>query len=473
MQRSAFSGVRLAVCAVVLLTNAAAQTATTNTSLYSSTTYLNSSQVYDVTGLTSGNQKFAVLCRGVNGLDIVNVTSPTTVVVAHLDPLPISTQIQDAAVGGNVLYVVQASGAIRPFDITNPAAPIALPTFGGSAENCFYDNGHLYVARGIFGGGGSFEIWNVAATPPALVFTYDNGAAFLCKDVTVGDGRAYVMNQVSTTNFSTLIFDVGQPSAAVQIGVIPGGGQSGAVFTPTGGAARILVCTTPGNSGVYQAWDVTAFATPVLLSAYQSATSTAARNVRVAGGRYAVIANYLDGLRIIDLANPADAVLVGTYDPFPTNVGLPVASGFYGVYAESGSRIYCSETVTQSGVSQGVYVVDFTPPSPLNLTLTTTGAGDFTLSVAGGPPGSNLFNLVSYQVIQPFGTGSVVGLGSDALQFFYSFQFPPFLDVFNPSGGYFLYLPPGSLFAGLELQFRALAYNPLNFQLSNLGGIRF
>ncbi len=474
MKHSVPTRVRALLLSLLCASPVLSQATTINTSLVSATTFAGATQIYDVVGLNVGTQFYAGVCRGLNGFDLINVTSPTTVVVASIPSTTPSAQIQDAAVGGNVIYMAQAAGVFQRWDFSAPAAPLNLGNFGAASENCFYDNGFLYVARGIYGGGGAFEIWNVTASPPALVFTYDNGANFLCRDVTVKNGRAYAFNQVSTTNFSTLIFDVSTPAAAILLGTVAGGGQAGAVYSPPGNQSTILACTTPIGAGIAQFWDVTYPAGPSIVGSYQSSSTTGARNIRIAGGRYAGVANFTDGLRIIDLANPAAPTVAGIYDPFPTNVGLPVSSGFYGVYPQSATRYYCTETVTQQGVLQGVYVVDFTPSaSPFSLSLSTTGMGDLTMIVSGGIPGTPLFNLVSSTYSQPFGTGNVVGLGPDALNVFYNFNFPPFQDVVDATGGYTLIVPPGSIPPLFVVQFRSLQYGATTFDLTPIGSVIF
>lgn len=474
MNHSVSTRVRSVVLYLCCALPAFAQATTINTSLVSSTSFTGTTQIFDVVGLKVGTQHFAGVCRGLNGFDLVNVTSPTTIVVASILSSPSTAQIQDAAVGGNVIYMTQAAGSIQRWDFTSAAAPINLGNFGSASENCFYDNGFLFVARGIYGGGGAFEIWDVAASPPVMVFTYDTGSNFLCRDVTVKNGRAYAFNQVNTTNFSTLIFDVSTPAAAILLGSIPGGGQAGAVYSPPGNQSTILACTTPIGAGIAQFWDVTYPSGASIVGSYQSSSTTGARNIRIGGERYAAVANYTDGLRIVDLANPATPSVAGIYDPFPTNVGLPVSSGFYGVYPQSATRYYCTETVTQQGVLQGIYVVDFTPASPpFSLSLTTTGVGDLAMTVSGGVPGTPLFNLVSGAFAQPFGTGSVVGLGSDALNVFYSFNFPPFQDVLDSNGGYTLNLPPGTISPLFVVQFRSLQYGATTFELTPLGSVIF
>ena len=99
--------------------------------------------------------------------------------------------------------------------------------------------------------------------------------------------------------------------------------------------------------------------------------------------------------------------------------------------------------------------------------------GDLTMNVSGGVPGTPLYNLVSGDYAQPFGTGSVVGLGADALNVFYNFNFPPFQDVLDANGNYTLLVPPGTLPPLFVIQFRSLQYGATTFELTPLGSVIF
>ncbi|HYC76570.1 MAG TPA: hypothetical protein VEI02_02980 [Planctomycetota bacterium] len=464
---------RAAVTAALCACGVAAQAPNTlNTTFRASLPLTSGNLVTDVTGFTFGTQKLAVVCRGTSGAEIVNATGTTLISVAHLNPSPATASIHDAVVDGNVLYLAQQGGSILRFDVTAPATPLVLSSFGGGTENLFLDGNILFAARGSSGGGGALEIWQLNGTAaPTLLQSYDPGASFLCRDVTVKDGRAYAFNQITTTNYSTEILDVSMPTTPpTWLGTVAGGGQSGCIYTPPGGFARILVCCTPGSAGFVQTWDVTYFAAPVFLAQFQTTTVTASRNVRMAGTRYAFVANYLDGLQIVDLANPSEPTLAGFYDMFPSNIGLPATAGAYDVHPESEGRLYVTTTVTQSGVSQGLHVVDFTPPAPYRLTMTPDGLGGLTIIQTGSTPGTPLFNVVSSLTLGPFGKGPILGMGFDALAIFYAYTMPPFQTTTDAGGGFFFQLPPGSL-PGYSFDLRAVAYDVTSFQVSELGRV--
>lgn len=453
--------------------SASAQTSAVNTSLFSSLNLSSSNQVYDVTGFAIGSSQFAVVCRGTSGADIVSTSTAPIVTIAHINPTPSNANVVDAAVWNGVLYLAQSGGTIQRYDVSAPSVPVALTAFGGATENIFVTNGLLYAARGSFGGGGALEIWNISGATPTLASTYDNGSLFLCRDVTAKGNRAFAFNQITSSNYNTVMFDVTNPASPVVLTTIVGGGQSGVAYHPPGDDVLLLACCTPGNSGILQVFDVTGTGTPPLLGSFQSATNTAARNVRMLDTRYAAVAYYLDGLRIIDLGLPSQPIVAGIYDPYPTNIGLPATQGFYGVYAESPTRIYATNTVTQVGVLQGLSVIDFTTPTPFFLTLTGAGTGGMTMNLKGAPPNTLIINGISAPVVGGFGTGPVIGLGVDALFIFYSWTWPPFRDVTNAAGEYNVVVPPGSLPPGYELAIRSLLYGATTFEFSQLGQIKF
>ena len=106
------------------------------------------------------------------------------------------------------------------------------------------------------------------------------------------------------------------------------------------------------------------------------------------------------------------------------------------------------------------------------LSLTTTGAGDGTLTVTRALPGAELFIPFSLDTTITYGSGPVVGLGLDALNLlFLPLPSPPVHVLASGSGQYTFMVPPGSMPSGLGLDMRALEVTHSPFAL-RMSGIR-
>ena len=120
--------------------------------------------------------------------------------------------------------------------------------------------------------------------------------------------------------------------------------------------------------------------------------------------------------------------------------------------------------------SQGLYIVDFTPPERIDIDVYTTTGSDFGYDVSGLDPFATVWLAASNDTSMPFGTGPFLGLGGDALQFI-QLPFEPFVAQADANGEYSFYfpgpLPPGSTDL-VAVSFKASAGT---FMLSNLASI--
>lgn len=108
-------------------------------------------------------------------------------------------------------------------------------------------------------------------------------------------------------------------------------------------------------------------------------------------------------------------------------------------------------------------------------TISTTGAGDVSISVQNTAPGSELWITFSTQIATQPGCGPVLGLGSDAL---FPLLLPlgtvPFHVTTNASGAFSFAAPPGSIGPGFSIDVRALARSPANtWQISAIRRVTF
>ncbi|MEZ6195279.1 MAG: hypothetical protein R3F20_06090 [Planctomycetota bacterium] len=101
----------------------------------------------------------------------------------------------------------------------------------------------------------------------------------------------------------------------------------------------------------------------------------------------------------------------------------------------------------------------------LELRLGTLGGGDLVLGTIGAPPFATLFHLATPLVTTPTGTGPFLGLAADVTLFDQLFSpqgAEPFHVLAGPAGTYAFTLPPGSIPAGLSLDYLAIAWDVPN-----------
>ena len=98
-------------------------------------------------------------------------------------------------------------------------------------------------------------------------------------------------------------------------------------------------------------WDVTDLDDPVLLTEFFGTTSASDHNLYVRG-RYMYQSNYVSGLRIIDVADPANPVEVGYFDTVPYGENVP---GFAGTW--SNYPYFKSGAIVVTSMREGLFVL--------------------------------------------------------------------------------------------------------------------
>jgi hypothetical protein len=100
--------------------------------------------------------------------------------------------------------------------------------------------------------------------------------------------------------------------------------------------------------------DVTDVAKPQIVATFKSREGISIHNLRVVDG-LAFIAYYVDGLRIVDLRDPANPREIGHYDTVGPQGENGIFEGAWGVHLDSG-RVYISDR------NSGIYAFRFTGP---------------------------------------------------------------------------------------------------------------
>lgn len=452
----------LTVLSVSLAATASAQAPIIlNTTLSAFVPMSGSPWIADIWGYVDGaGNEYALVCRGNSGFSIYNVTNGAA--PFHVKTISATgSDLKDVKVWQNYAYLTQQSGNVLIVNLTNPAtAYVAGQISVPGGHNIFIADGYLYTCRsGVSPNGtGIYSLAN--PTNPTLLAMFDP-AGFNCHDAYVEGNTAYLFDISSGI---TRIVDVTNKSNPVQIGQAPTGNHSGWVYTPPGSSAKILFACDERSGGHCNTYDVTNPAAPVHLGSYNPYPAGSVHNP-VIRGRYCYIAYYLEGLRIVDLANPKSLQEVGIYDTHPNNGG-GLYDGAWGVYPLTENKVILTEMFG----NQGFYVINFTPPTRISMDVSTTGTGDISLTVSDLSPLTAVYTAASVNTTNAFSTGPFLGLQSDAL-FSVQIGAQPFQALSDASGNYQFTasgIPPG-----LSADFVSLSMKGGSFQLSPIGRIDF
>ncbi len=105
-------------------------------------------------------------------------------------------------------------------------------------------------------------------------------------------------------------------------------------------------------------WDVKNLEEPVLIKEFFGTTSASDHNLYIKG-RYMYQANYVSGLRVIDISDPKNPREVGYFDTVPYGENTPGFEGAWSVYP-----YFPSGTIVVNSIGQGLFVLKHRPVEP-------------------------------------------------------------------------------------------------------------
>ena len=437
-----------------------------NTRLESFTPLTSTNYIADVWGyIDPQGREYALVCRGNSGLDIWEVTNGANPQFrSHIAAT--ASDLKDCAVWLHYVYAVQQNGDTLIIDISNPSqAQVVntIPNTGG--HNAYCADGYLYYSRSGGGDGNRVGIYDLTdPVNPVFLSGFDPPSGHNSHDVHVLHD---VMYDADIFSGFTRIVDITDRSNPVELGQTAIGNHSGWAYEVEGEGAIVYLSCDETAGGFLNSWDVSDPTAPVFLDSYVTDPTKSIHNVVVVG-RYAYISYYVDGLRIVDLSNPADLREVGIYDIRPSNAGTALFDGSWGVYPLSETKVLLTE-IDNAGpsTSGGFYVIEFTPPPRVELKLDRPG-GALSIEVSADPL-SRCYLGASLQVSSPFGTLPFLGMGSDAL-FTMLLPSAPFQMDCDATGRASFSVAAG-LPTGVTLDLRAVGLAGAAFQTSELARI--
>ncbi len=302
---------------------------------------------------TLGGEHFAFL--GVNGgVSVVRTTDQAT--IAEVDFIPfVNAGWYDMKTFGNYLYVSsEGSHQVLIADLSPLPDSVRVVGFYGNfpsdPHNIFIDTaaGILFVVEDFnFSRSVSLHSLNDPENP-VEISVLGPGLGADAHDVFAQNGRLYVAEGI---NGSIGIFDIRNPAQPVLLQrlFIPAPGYVHNVWTSEDD--RYLISTEETAGKTVKIWDISDLNAIPLVDEYLG-ESRLAHNAYIRGD-YAFISHYQSGIKVLDIADPSNVIEVGHYDTFPQgeNSGF---SGNWGVYPFSQNGL-----VYVSDMQSGLYVLEF------------------------------------------------------------------------------------------------------------------
>ncbi len=300
----------------------------------------------DCWGYTAPDGREYALLGVRNGTSIIDITNTDTLV--EISFIPSATSIwKDIKTYQNYAYVVtESSGGMQIIDLSNlpdSASLVTAFTEFSRSHNIYIDepNAMLYV-EGNF----SEPVWAYSLVDPVNPVKMSSFGVE-CHDVYAQNNIVYV----SEGNHSSIgIFDLSDPAAPtlLQRINIPAGGYAHNTWLSEDGNYLMSTEETPGKT--IKLWDVSDL-NNITMTDEILGPSGLAHNAHIKGN-FAYVSHYADGLRIIDISDPANIFETGFYDTF-----LPPSNSFAGNWGAfpffRSGKVLISDEVT------GLYVIFF------------------------------------------------------------------------------------------------------------------
>jgi hypothetical protein len=368
----------------------------------------------------------AYVARDSAGLAIIDTTNPSAPLLRNTI-LPFAhAHITDVVVVGNIAYLSNEvpQGSPTPFvgmfiyDISNELAPVEISRLewgagggyhlGCDAHSITVDvtttGTNVYLTSGITGDVAIFDVTN-PAVPVYLSEILGPVTSYYCQahEVLVRGTRCYT----SWLGGGFTVHDVTNPSAPVLLAHKTTSGVNSEFFyhlaLSTDGQSLLTTGEVASAADPVKVWNISNLAAITLAGSFTSPGGAVAHQITVQG-KYAYIAYLTDGLRILDISNPAVPRSVGQYDP-EAGSGSAFVGGF-GV-ALSGNNVFLSHS------NGKLYTLDFVDTititradwlknsKQLIIEATSTAAPSPSLTVAGLGTMTYNVSLGRYTLIRP------------------------------------------------------------------------
>jgi len=301
---------------------------------------------------TAGGRRFAL--TGIStGLSIVEVTDPAKPRNVALIAGPDSQWREVRTYGNHVYVTTEAAWGLDIVSMEDPDHPRKVQTWSKtfrSAHSLWIDQERgLLFANGTNGRAGGMRVLDVGQDPedPAEVGAFT--------DYYVHDSytRGNVLFASAINDGFEAILDDSDPSRIHEVTHWLTGGR----FTHNSWLTRDgrYLFTTDERMGMpIEGWDITNPLSPRKVSQFIANPNSIAHNVLIDGDRL-LLSHYTEGVYLLDVKNPEQPRVMGSYDTYPGPSG-----GFNGVW---GAYIFpASNLIVASDISGGLFVIAYTGP---------------------------------------------------------------------------------------------------------------
>ncbi len=267
----------------------------------------------DIWGYTDGGTEYALLCVRDLGVSIIDITADPPVEVGFMNPTNPGVDSKDIKIYQNYAILVNESDNIQIFDLTDVTNPVLISTFtpdGGGTHNCIVEGNYLYVV-GNHGTGG-LEIVDIS-NPFA--------------PVEIGQFQPFYYHDIDIRNDTIIgtgiygdgidIIDVSNKSAPSLISRFnyAGSGSHNAEYSSDG--THVFIGDEIGSSGNHiRAFDISDPLNVSMVSEFIIDTNAVVHNSYIFNDTFLVIGHYTLGIRIWNVADPANPFEVAYYDTF-------------------------------------------------------------------------------------------------------------------------------------------------------------
>ena len=289
------------------------------------------------------------------GIMIIDISTPSAPrLVGHYNPSE-GGRFQDVMVINGIGYFSSESrGGVHIVDVRNPASPVLLSQVT-TDKNGFANVHELFVADGILYEADSrttvIKVFDVRdPRNPVFVRDIQTTDTRFIHAIVVVNGRLFTSGWSGKTD----IYDIRNvlTSAPPLLGTVDSGSSSHASWPSNDG--KLLASARETANGDVRLFDISNTANPVQLAAITAEslglTSFSAHNPYIIGNLL-VVSWYQAGLVVVDISDPRQPRLLGSYDTFPGNTtGF---DGCWGVYPFLGF-----DRFLLSDLDGGLFVVD-------------------------------------------------------------------------------------------------------------------
>jgi len=299
---------------------------------------------------TASGRRFALTGLS-TGTSIVEVTDPAHPRNVALVTGPDSQWREIRTYGEYVYTTTEAPWGLDIISMKDPDHPVRVQTWSKTfrtAHSLWIDTDRgLLFANGSNGRTGGMRILDIGSNPedPTEVGAFTD---FYIHDSYT---RGNVLFASAINDGIEALLDVSDPRRIREIARFFTGGR----FTHNSWVTRDgrYLFTTDERTGMpVEGWDITNPAAPRKVTQFIANPAAIAHNVLIDGDRL-LVSHYTEGVYLLDIRNPEQPRVIGSYDTFPGASG-----GFNGTW---GAYIFpASNLVVASDISGGLFVLAYT-----------------------------------------------------------------------------------------------------------------